>query len=226
MNEIFSNECHSMAVNTSALRLDRLSTNRKLNYINDFAPCFSLSCFHSFDEIVSAISVKRHKYSIKWLRFAVKKPLVRVFFSPIDDASHYELMWQMKAQKEQTKHNLFSLIYLTRFDMIDPLMMPLKWLSTSFHRWMKNHWADGKPSTPIHNQSPRQSVQNIDITVKLVWINNATNVIKNAKLLVGLIRKRKKGGGRGPFPQFIQHAYGYVNMQPVCSKQHVNSLWS
>lgn len=63
-----------------------------------------------------------------------EKAAGKSFFSPIDDASHYELMWQMKAQKEQTKHNLFSLIYLTRFDMIDPLMMPLKWLSTSFHR--------------------------------------------------------------------------------------------
>lgn len=63
-----------------------------------------------------------------------EKAAGKSFFSPIDDASHYELMWQMKAQKEQTKHNLFSLIYSTRFDMIDPLMMPLKWLSTSFHR--------------------------------------------------------------------------------------------
>lgn len=42
-----------------------------------------------------------------------EKAAGKSFFSPIDDASHYELMWQMKAQKEQTKHNLFSLIYST-----------------------------------------------------------------------------------------------------------------
>lgn len=158
-----------------------------------------------------------------------EKAAGKSFFHPL--TMHHIMNWCGKWKLKRSKLNTIYFRLFTRrlwFDMIDLLMMPLKWLSTSFHRWMKNLWADGEPSTPIDCEASvkLQSVQNIDITVKLVWINNARNVIKNAKLLVGLVRKRKKGAGRGPFRQFIQHAYGYVNMQPVCSKQHVNSLWS
>lgn len=126
-----SNECHSMAVNTSALRLDRLSTNRKLNYINDFTPCFSLFCFHSFDEIESAISVKRHKYSIKWLRFAVKKPLVRVFFHPL--TMHHIMNWCGKWKLKRSKLNTIYFRLFTRRGSIWSIHWWCPWSGCQLH---------------------------------------------------------------------------------------------